>query len=100
MKQEPLPPCAADALWRVRRVTVGGYPVGISNLDEGIAGAMALGLRTDHEIRMELVKRVRVCNKIPAQVEEEYARVLLEEYRKVSRKRETMDKNEAPGENV
>jgi len=86
MKKDTLPPCAADALWKVRQVIINGHPVGIMNLDECIAAVRAEDLSSDGEIQVALLKAVRACNYIPPPVEAEYARVLLEEYRKVSPK--------------
>jgi hypothetical protein len=82
MKKDDLPPCAADALWRVRQVMIDGHPIGIAMLDECIAGVMAQELPGKVEIQTALVKAVKVYNYIPAPVEAEYARALLEEYRK------------------
>jgi hypothetical protein len=82
MKKDTLSPCAADALWQVRQVTIGGRSVGIMNLDECIAAVRAEDLSSDEEIQGALLKAVRACNYIPPPVEAEYARVLLEEYRK------------------
>ena len=86
MKKDTLSPCAADALWKVRQVTINGHPIGIMNLDECIATVRAEDLSSDGEIQVALLKEVRGCNYIPPPVEAEYARVLLEEYRKVSPK--------------
>jgi len=86
MKRDDLPPCAADALWKVRQVIINGHPIGIMKLDECIAVVMALELPDDEEIQDALLKAVRAYNYIPPPVEAEYARVLLEEYRKAPRK--------------
>jgi hypothetical protein len=86
MRREPLPPCAADALWQVRQVIINGHPVGIMKLDECIATVRAQGLSSDEEIQETLLNAVKAYNYIPPPVEAGYARVLLEEYRKVSPK--------------
>jgi hypothetical protein len=87
MKKDTLPPCAADALGKVRQVVINGHPIGIMKLDECIAAVRAEELSTEAEIREALMKAVKAYNYIPAPVEAEYARVLLDEYRKSSRKK-------------
>ncbi len=82
MKKDHLSPCAADALWKVRQVTIDGYPIGIMKLDECIAAVRAQELTSDDKITEALLKTVKAYNYIPPPVESEYARVLLEEYRK------------------
>jgi hypothetical protein len=85
MKRDSLSPCAADALWKVRQVVINGHPIGIAKLDACIAEVIAQEPASDDEIQVALVKAVKAYNYIPAPVEAEYARVLLQEYRKVSR---------------
>jgi hypothetical protein len=51
-------------------------------LDECIAEVKAQGLKSEPEIRAALLKRIKVYNYIPRSVEDEYARVLYEEYNK------------------
>jgi hypothetical protein len=50
---------------------------------ECIAEVKQLDLQTETEIRAVLIKRVKVYNYVPPNVEEEYARAILEEYRKL-----------------
>jgi hypothetical protein len=76
------PCCAAEALRRVRQVMINGLPTGITMFDESIAEVKEQNLQNDTEIRAALMKRIRVYNYIPPAVEEEYARALLDEYRK------------------
>jgi hypothetical protein len=76
------PCCAADALRCIRQIPIKGIPTGICMLDECIADVNAQDLKTEPEIRAALLKRVNVYNYIPRTIEDEYARVLLEEYRK------------------
>jgi hypothetical protein len=85
MRKDNLSPCAADALWKVRQVVINGHPTGIAKLDDCIAEVMAQELASDDEIQKAMVKAVKACNYIPAPVEADYARILLKEYRKVSR---------------
>jgi hypothetical protein len=74
------PCCAADTLRRIRQVTINGLPTGITMLDECIADVKAQNLQSDADIQGILLKKVKVYNYIPRNVEDEYARVLLEEY--------------------
>ncbi|MDD1706188.1 MAG: hypothetical protein LUQ12_04025 [Methanoregulaceae archaeon] len=77
------PCCAADALQRIRQVKINGLMTGITMLDESIEEVMSQYLGSDQEIRAALMKKIRIHNYIPKSVEEEYARVLMEEYKKV-----------------
>ncbi len=82
MNNDKPPCCAADALWRIRKIPVNGIPTGINRLDESITAVRDLGLADDSAIRAALLERVRAANYIPPAVEEAYAAALLEEYRK------------------
>ena len=82
MGSDNKPCCAADALRRIRQIPVNGIPTGICMLDECIAEIKAQDLKNDPEIRAALLKRIKVYNYIPRSVEDEYARVLYEEYNK------------------
>lgn len=74
--------CAADVLRCIRYVMINGLPTGITMLDEIINEVKSQDLRSDLDIRAALLKRVTVFNYIPPNVEDEYGRVLLEEFRK------------------
>ncbi len=76
------PCCAADALRRIRQVKINGIMTGITMLDESIAEVKAQNLGNEPEIRSALLKKSRIYNYVPKGVEEEYARVLMEEYKK------------------
>lgn len=76
------PCCAADALRRIRQVKINGIMTGITMLDESIAEVKAQNYESDSEIRSALLKKIRVYNYVPKGVEEEYARALMEEYKK------------------
>ncbi|MCK9590704.1 MAG: hypothetical protein M0Q91_01660 [Methanoregula sp.] len=76
------PCCAADALRRIRQVKINGILTGITMLDENIAEIRAQNYGSEPEIRDALLKRIRIYNYVPKGVEEEYARVLMEEYKK------------------
>lgn len=81
------PCCAADALRRIRQVTINGLPTGIAMLDACIAEVKAQELANEAEIRAALLKRVKVYNYIPPGIEDDYAGVLLDEYRRTSAKK-------------
>jgi len=76
------PCCAADALRRIRQVKINGIMTGITMLDESIADVRTQNLGSEPEIRVALMKKIRIYNYIPKSVEEEYARALMEEYKK------------------
>jgi hypothetical protein len=76
------PCCAADALRRIRQVKINGVMTGMTMLDECIAGVKTENLHSEPEIRAALMKRIKVYNYVPRSVEEEYAKVLFEEYKK------------------
>ena len=82
MEKDNRPCCAAEALRRIRPLTINGIPTGITMLDECIAEVKAQDLHNEAEIRASLMKRVKIYNYIPLNVEEEYARALFEEYMK------------------
>jgi hypothetical protein len=82
-KKDNKPCCAADALRRIRQIPIRGIPTGITLLDECIAEVKTQGLATEPEIRAALLRQVKVYNYIPRNVEDEYARVLSEEFKKV-----------------
>jgi len=83
------PCCAADALRRIRQLKINGLMTGLTMLDESIADVMSHELGSDQEIRAALMKKIRIYNYIPKSVEEEYARVLMEEYKKAITKSNT-----------
>jgi hypothetical protein len=86
MENDNKPCCAADALRRIRHITINGLPTGITMLDESIAAVRVQNLTSDPAIREALLKKVKVYNYIPPSVENLYAEALVEEYRKSGRK--------------
>lgn len=84
MGDDNKPCCAADALRRIRQIPINGIPTGIAMLDECIAEIKTQDLKSESEIRVALLKRVKVYNYISRNVENEYARALFEEYKKSS----------------
>jgi hypothetical protein len=82
MENDNKPCCAADALRRIRQIPINGILTGICMLDECIAEIKTQDLKSETEIRAALLRRIKIYNYIPPGVEEEYARVLFEEFRK------------------
>ena len=76
------PCCASEALRRIRQVKINGIMTGITMFDESIADVRAQNLGSEPEIRVALMKKIRIYNYVPKGVEEEYANVLMEEYKK------------------
>ncbi len=76
------PCCAADALRRIRQVKINGILTGITLLDESIAEIRTQNYGSEPEIRVALLKKIRIYNYVPKSVEDEYARILMEEYKK------------------
>jgi len=81
------PCCAADALRRIRQVKINGIITGITMLDESIAEVKAQNLRSEPEILTALMIKIKIYNYIPKGVEAEYARALMEEYKKALKKK-------------
>lgn len=82
MNQDRQPCCAADALWRIRKIEVNGVMTGITCLDESIEAVRAMNLAGESAIRDALLEKVRAANYIPAAAADAYAAALMEEYRK------------------
>jgi len=80
------PCCAADALRRIRQVKINGIMTGIAMLDESIAEVRAQDLRSEPEILAALMKKIKIYNYVPKGVEADYARALMEEYKKTRTK--------------
>ena len=76
------PCCPAAAGRRVRRIWVGGYQVGIAEMDRIVEEVHAMGLDEDDAIADALVERARVYNYIPPEAVEDYRAGLLGEYRR------------------
>jgi hypothetical protein len=81
------PCCAADALRRIRQVKINGIMTGITMLDESIAEVKARNYGSEPEILASLMKKIRIYNYVPKGVEDEYARALMEEYKKALAKK-------------
>lgn len=81
MGNDNKPCCAAEALRRIKQLSICGIPTGLCMLDECIAEVKQQDLHNEADIRAVLMKRVKVYNYVPPNVEEEYACAILEEYR-------------------
>lgn len=87
MNNDKQPCCAADALWRIRKISVNGIMTGINGLDDSIAAVRAMDLHSESTILAALLDTVRAANYIPVPVEEAYAAALMEEYRNITETR-------------
>jgi hypothetical protein len=76
------PCCAAEALRRIRQIPVNGIMTGITMLDESIADVKEQNPGSDTAVSEALMKKIRIYNYIPPGVAEEYARAIMEEYRR------------------
>lgn len=74
-----IPPCAADALQRIRQVEIGGVVVGISMLDRILEEVAAMNIQDIRELGFELMSRVKVYNYVPPRVEDQYRVAILKE---------------------
>jgi hypothetical protein len=84
---EDKPCCTADALRRIRQVKINGIMTGITMLDESITEVKAQNLGSEPEILAALMKKIKIYNYLPKGAEEEYARALIEEYKKAIAKK-------------
>jgi hypothetical protein len=82
MEYNNKPCCAAEALRRIRQIPINGIQTGICMLDECIAEIKTQDLKSETEIQAVLLRRIKVYNFIPPNAEREYARALVEEFRK------------------
>ena len=73
-------PCAADALFGIRKITVRGKSVGIARLYDTITEVQAWQLTSDEEIKAALLDCVSRHNYVPDALRAEYAQALLSEY--------------------
>jgi len=77
---EQQPPCAADALFSIRRIIVRGRSVGVARLCDAIADVRARRLTSEEEIKAALLDCVSRHNYVPAALRPECAEALLSEY--------------------
>nr|WP_319375029.1 hypothetical protein [uncultured Methanoregula sp.] len=88
MPNDKIPCCAADALWRIRKLSVNGVMTGITGLDESIAAVAGENLSGNAAIRAALLKKIHACNYIPPGTTDAYADALLLEYTRVTKKQD------------
>ncbi len=81
------PCCAAEALRRIRQISVNGIPTGITMLDESIAYVKKQNLGNDSAVSEALMKKIKIYNYVPEGVENEYAKAVMEEYKKAIAKK-------------
>ncbi|GEM_PF-1155729 len=74
------PPCAAGALWGIRKIAVREMQVGIAGLCDAVCEVQNRNLTRDDEIRAALVDAVSRQNYIPDPLREAYGEALLAEY--------------------
>jgi hypothetical protein len=82
MTKDSLSPCAADALFNTRQLTIAGKQVRIAGFDAAFAAVQARGLTEYTEISAELMRRIRENNFITPALAHEYAATVLAEYKR------------------
>ena len=80
--KENIPCCAADAMRRIRQVSVGGTVVGLSMLEQIFKDVADTGLSQERDIRSELIRQVKIYNYVPKPAEKAYTDAVFEEYQK------------------
>ena len=83
-----IPCCAAEAMRKIRQISVGGTLVGLSMLDHIFGDVANADLTRDADIRRELIRQVKIYNYVPAPAEETYADAVFEEYHNDQKKRD------------
>lgn len=84
--QDTKSPCAADALFGTKAITVAEKTIGIARLCDAIADVRAMNLSGDAAVKTALPARVGRENYIPEKFSGQYADALLAEYRRTSEK--------------
>lgn len=82
-----MPCCAADAMRRIRQISVAGTTVGLTMLEQIFEDVADADLPQDTKIRSELLRQVKIYNYVPKPAEEAYADALFEEYQKDNKRR-------------
>ena len=80
------PCCAAEAMQRIRQISVGGTVVGLSMLEQIFQDVAGADLTRNTDIRSELLRQVKVYNYVPTPAENAYADAVFEEYQKEMKK--------------
>jgi len=73
---------------KIGSLEVDGKPTGINQLDFILDEVAALHLKTDTDLKKELISRAKVLNYIPTKITDKYADALLQVYK------ERVDKSE------
>jgi hypothetical protein len=82
-----IPCCAADAMRKIRQISLGGNIIGLSMLEQVFEDVAGADLTQDTDIRRELLLQVKVYNYVPKPAEKAYADALFEEYKKDLKRR-------------
>jgi len=81
------PCCAAEALRRIRQIPINGTMTGITMLDESIDDVKEQNFGSDAAVSEALMKKIRIYNYIPPGVAGEYARAIMDEYRRAGKEK-------------
>jgi len=79
------PCCAIEAARMVKKLNIGGIPVGISQLDSIIEEVVEMDLKDENDIKRELLKRAKIYNYISPGSEKDYEDALYVEYKRQRR---------------
>lgn len=74
--------CAADALRKIKQITIGGTLIGISNLDGIFKIVSKMGFQENAQLKKELLKQVKIYNYVSPAAENDYADAIYAEYTK------------------
>jgi hypothetical protein len=75
------PCCAADALRRIKTLSVNGIPTGIAMMEKIFDEVKKMDITDDTCLKEVLMEKVKIYNYIPEAAVEAYAEALVREYR-------------------
>ncbi len=78
---DKIPCCQLDVARRVKQIEIDGTKVGISHLDKIFEDITKLSLKTDKQIKKELLTQVKIYNYIPQSAESAYMEAIFEVYK-------------------
>lgn len=82
--QSEKPCCAAAVVKKIRKLKLlSGSQVGIVNLENVLKEVAGLKLLDDEAIKRELLRRVKIYNYVPPDMEDDYAEALFREYKRL-----------------
>ncbi|WAI00200.1 hypothetical protein [Methanogenium organophilum] len=81
------PCCEAEAMRRIRQISVGDTVVGLSMLEQIFEDVAGADLSPDTIIRSELLRQVKIYNYVPKPAEEAYADAVFAEYQNELKRR-------------